>query len=331
MKPGRDPLTLAALQRRFNDEAKCLAFLERARWPRGPECPACGVVGHASRITTRPGEFTCLSCKRRFSVTAGTPMHKTHLPICTWIIATYLLATSSKGISSLKLASLLGLQYRTTWHLTHRIRAMMDEAPDLMRGIVELDETYMGGKPRARNRPAQPAPIPLFEPEPPPPPRKGKKRRKAGRGTEKPMAFTIVQRGGKARLIPVLSHSIAEFWPLVRDQVHPSAVLATDELPAYVSIGALYGGHIRVNRLASEFAGDDIRTGLGAQVNTAESVHSMFKRAIVGVWHQISGKHMGRYLHEGEFRWNHRGSFEGRLGKLFGSSAGPLPLKELLA
>jgi len=95
----RDPLRLAALHRRFND-------------------------------TTRPGEFTCLSCKRRFSVTAGTPMHRTHLPICTWIIATYLIATSSKGISSFKLSSLLGLQYRTMWHLTHRIRAMMGDAPE---------------------------------------------------------------------------------------------------------------------------------------------------------------------------------------------------------
>jgi len=177
MKPGRDPLTLSELQRRFSDEKKCLAFLERARWPRGPVCPACGTIGHASRITTRPGEFTCLSCKRRFSVTAGTPMHKTHLPICTWLIATYLLATSSKGISSLKLAGWLGLQYRTVWHLTHRIRAMMDDAPELMRGIVELDETYMGGRPRRRNRPQPPAPIPLFEkeepPKPPAKPRKG--------------------------------------------------------------------------------------------------------------------------------------------------------------
>src|SRR5215813_4045329 len=100
---------------------------------------------------------------RRFSVTAGTPMHKTHLPLCTWIIAAYLLTAGSKGISSLKLASLLGLQYRTTWHLTHRIRAMMESDPELLRGIVELDETYIGGKPRKRNRPMPPAPIPLFE------------------------------------------------------------------------------------------------------------------------------------------------------------------------
>jgi transposase-like protein len=333
MKPGRDPLTLAELQRRFSDEAKCLAFLERARWPHGPECPACGVVGHASRITTRPGEFTCLSCMRRFSVTAGTPMHRTHLPMCTWIIAAYLLATSSKGISSLKLASLLGLQYRTTWHLTHRIRAMMDDAPDLLRGIVEIDETYMGGKVRRKNKPEPLAPIPLFEkPEPPPPPAPLKKgKRKTGRGTDKPMTFTIVERDGKARLVPVLTHSTAAFYPLVRDNVDPSAVIATDELPAYISIGRLQGGHITVNHSAGEYARDDEQTGLRAHVNTAESVHSMFKRAIIGVWHQISGKHLGRYLHEVEFRWNHRTAFEDRLGKLFHASAGPLPLKGLLA
>ncbi|MBO0738886.1 MAG: transposase [Alphaproteobacteria bacterium] len=101
-------MTLAERQRRFSNESECLAFLEHARWPQGPVCPACARVDRASRITTRPGDFTCLACKRRFSVAAGTPMHKTHLPICTWLIATYLLATSCKGISSLKLASLLG-------------------------------------------------------------------------------------------------------------------------------------------------------------------------------------------------------------------------------
>ena len=139
MKPGKDPLTLPALQKRFSDPATCLAFLEKARWPDGPVCPGCGVINHVSRITTLPGRFTCLDCGKRFSVTAGTPMHSTHLPICTWIIAMYLIATSSKGISSLKLASLLGLQYRTTWHLTHRIRAIMDSDPALLKGIVELD------------------------------------------------------------------------------------------------------------------------------------------------------------------------------------------------
>jgi transposase-like protein len=331
LRPGKDPLTLAALRERFNDESKCLAFLEHARWPHGPVCPACGVIDNASRITTRPGEFTCLSCKRRFSVTAGTPMHGTHLPIATWIIAAYLIASSSKGISSLKLASLLGLQYRTTWHLTHRIRAMMDSNPDLLRGIVELDETYMGGKPRRTNRPEPPAPIPLLEEPKPEPEPKPSKRRRAGRGTDKPLAFTAVARGGEVRLTPILSHGTINLIAPVRRWVDRSATLATDELPAYLAIGRQHVDHIRVNHSADEYARWDRRTGLRAHVNTAESVHALFKRAIVGVFHSISGKHMGRYLREVEFHWNNRGSFEGRLNKLFTTTAGPLPLKALFA
>jgi transposase-like protein len=333
MRPGKDPLTLAALQKRFSDPATCLAFLEKARWPAGPVCPACGVVDHASRITSLPGRFTCLDCGRRFSVTAGTPMHSTHLPIATWIIAMYLMVSSSKGISSLKLASLLGLQYRTTWHLTHRIRAMMDGYPTLLKGIVELDETYMGGKPRASNKPQPPAPIPLFEGPKAEKPAKvdGRRKRKAGRGTDKPMAFTAVARGGFLRFSSVLSHATRDFRPLVHAQVDPTAIIATDELPAYLAIGRQQGGHIRVNHSAGEFVRRDERTGLKAHVNTAESVHAMFKRAIIGVWHQISGKHMHRYLGEIEFRWNRRGAFESRLGTLFGTKSGPLPLKALFA
>jgi transposase-like protein len=335
MKPGKDPLTLAALQKRFSDPAVSLAFLEKARWPDGPVCPGCGVINHASRITTLPGRFTCLDCGKRFSVTAGTPMHSTHLPISTWIIAMYLIASSSKGISSLKLASLLGLQYRTTWHLTHRIRAMMDSDPALLKGIVELDETYMGARrPRHDNKPQPPAPIPLFdEPKPEEPAKKvdGRRKRKAGRGTDKPMAFTAVALSGLLRFSRVASHGTRDFRPLVHAQVDPTAIIATDELPAYLAIGRQQAGHIRVNHSAGEFVRIDERTGLKAHCNTAESVHAMFKRALIGVWHQIGEKHMQRYLGEIEFRWNRRGPFESRLVTLFGTKSGPLPLKALFA
>ena len=331
MKPGRDPLTLAELQRRFSDEAECRALLERARWPNGPVCPRCGSIDHASRITTRPGDFTCLDCERRFSVTAGTPMDHTHLPICTWIIAAYLLTTSSKGISSLKLASLLGLQYRTTWHLARRIRAMMADAPDLLRGLVELDETYIGGKGRKRNRPQPLAPVPLFEQPEPPKPQKPAKRRRRGRGPDKTMAFTAVERGGKARMSVLATHSTEAIARFVFDWVARSAIISTDELPAYLGIGRMQAGHIRVNHSAEEFARDDARTGLRAHVNTAESLHALLKRAIVGVWHWISDKHLGRYLAETAFHWNNRGAFEGRLTAVFGAQHGPVRLKALLA
>jgi len=269
---------------------------------------------------------------RRFSVTAGTPMHKTHLPLCTWIIASYLLTTSSKGISSLKLASLLGLQYRTTWHLAHRIRAMMADAPELLRGLVELDETFIGGKPRRTNRPQPPAPIPLFERDPPKPKEpKARAKRKRGRGGGKTMAFTAVERGGKARMAPLVTHSTERIAEFVFHWVERSAIISTDELPAYLGIGRMQAGHIRVNHSAEEFARDDERTGLRAHVNTAESLHAILKRAIMGVWHWISDKHLGRYLSETVFHWNRRDAFEGRLISLSGTGHGPLPLKELLA
>lgn len=284
MKSGRDPLTLAALHRRFDTEEKALAWLEKARWPEGPVCPACGSINRASRITTLPGRFTCLDCKRRFSVTAGTPMHKTHLPLTTWIIAAYLLAASSKGISSLRLSGMLGLQYRTTWHLTHRLRAMMTEEPALLRGIVELDETFVGGGQRPASKPTKPAPAPLLgDDEQEPPARGGGKKRRKGRGGGKAMAFTMVERGGHLVARPLASHGTADFWPSVRDAVARDAIIATDELPAYRAIGAMQAGHLRVNHSAGEYASTDAATGLRAHVNTAESVHSGFKRAIIGV------------------------------------------------
>jgi len=255
MKPGRDPLTLAELQRRFSDEEKCLAFLERARWPEGKVCPNCGAVDHASRLTTRPGEFTCLDCMRRFSVTADTPMHKTHLPISTWIIAAYLLTTGSKGISSLKLASLLGLQYRTTWHLTHQIRAMMLEAPDLLRGLVELDEISIGGRRRRSNRSRPPAPIALLERSEPPKPKtkaKTKAKRKRGRGGGKTMTFDCRRARRQGAHGPDRSPSSSSIG--LRSQ--PMTFLDIQELVACKL------GHIQVNHSAE--ARDDQRTGLRA-------------------------------------------------------------------
>jgi hypothetical protein len=174
--------------------------------------------------------------------------------------------------------------------------------------------------------------MPLFdEPEPPKPEPKRRDRRRRGRGGGKPMAFTAVERGGRSRMTPLASHSIENIAPIVRRWLDRAAIIATDELPAYLAVGRTQAGHIRVNHSADEFARDDLRTGLRAHVNTAESLHALLKRAIIGVWHWISEKHLARYLAETMFHWNHRGAFENRLYSLFRSGHGPLPLKTLLA
>src|SRR5215472_17328986 len=152
-----------------------------------------------------------------------------------------------------------------------------------------------------------------------------------GRGGGHTMAFTAAQRGGKARMAPLPSHSTEEIAVFIRHWVDSHAVISTDELPAYLAIGRAQAGHIRVNHSAEEFARTDERTGLRAHVNTAENLHASLKRTIMGVWHQISDKHLGRYLSETVFHWNRRDAFEGRLMSLFGTVHGPLPLKELIS
>lgn len=145
-------MTLKEFHRRFPEEATARAWFERARWPDGPECPRCGQVGQAWWIATKR-VWECKGCRGQFTVTAGTPMHRTHLPLLTWLQAMWLISASSKGISALKLAEWLGVAYQTAWHLGHRIRAMMAEDSPMLRGIVELDEMFGGAPPRRRAKP----------------------------------------------------------------------------------------------------------------------------------------------------------------------------------
>jgi hypothetical protein len=244
-----------------------------------------------SRISTRPGQFTCLDCRHRYSVTSGTALHNTKLPLRTWLIAMYLIATSSKGISALKLSEWLGVSYKTAWHLGHRIRAMMASEPTLLRGVVELDETYVGGKPRKVHRER------LL-------PKDQRPKRKQGRATDKACVFVAVQRGGRVvpRLVP--SHTKGALGGAVRASVHTDAILVTDELPAYTGVGREYAGHHRVGHSDDEFARTD--GDLRVHVNTAESFNAMLKRGIVGVFHYVSTKHLHRYAAETAFRWNER-------------------------
>ena len=145
-------MKLLTFMRRYPTEAAARRWYKEARWPDGPVCPRCGVMHRSSSLSTRPGQFTCLDCRHRYSITSGTALHNTKLPLRTWLIAMYLVSASSKGISAMKLSQWLGVSYKTAWHLGHRIRSMMVSEPTLLRGVVELDETYVGGKPRRAHR-----------------------------------------------------------------------------------------------------------------------------------------------------------------------------------
>ncbi|GLC28217.1 IS1595 family transposase [Roseisolibacter agri] len=314
-------MAITTILRRFPTEQAAINWMEQQRWPEGPVCPSCGVLNEVCRLRTRPGRYTCLACRHQFSITSGTALHRTRLPMRTWLLAMYLIATSSKGVSALKLAAWLGVGYRTAWHVGYRIRQMMaaSGAPaGLLRGVVELDETYVGGRPRRvhgeRTLPAEERP-----------------RRRMGRSTAKPCVFVAVERAGRVvtQLVPI--HSAGALGGAVRGTVAPDATLMTDELPAYVGVGREYAGHHRVRHSADEYARTCEATGLRVHVNTAESWNATLKRAIIGVFHRVSRKHLPRYAAESAFRWNERLPALDRLAALLRADAAPLPYAALVA
>jgi transposase-like protein len=207
-------MQLRSFMRKFATDEACRAHLESVRWPDGPICDRCGSINNAIPVEGRDGFWRCRDCGKQFSVTAGTPMHGTHLPLDVWYLGMYLILASSKRISAVKLGEQLGVQYRTAWHLGHRIRALLasgEKAP--LEGLVEADESDIGGK--VANQPKS-APRP----------------RKRGRGTKKPMLFAAIERGGEARTLAVPSASGALFAPALWDWTGKGfAVLLTDELP----------------------------------------------------------------------------------------------------
>ena len=176
----------------FLDDDACWAHLEAVRWPNGPVCPHCGVIGNA-HFVGQAHYRRCNACQGKFKVTHGTPFEGTHLPMRTWFTALYLVAASSKGISSVKLGEHLGVGQKTAWFLGQRIRRMMEDKDGLLRGIVEVDETYLGGKKRAKGKASK---------------RDDDDDQLKGRsGSRKAMVTVATERGGRARAAKSRTHS----------------------------------------------------------------------------------------------------------------------------
>lgn len=286
-------LTLRAFNDLFPNEDAARAWFEHARWPDGPVCPVCGCVNHACWLRTIR-RWECTACRRQFSVTAGTPMHRTHLPLLTWAQAIYLIVASSKGISAVKLSEMLGVSYETAWHLGHRIRAMMAEQNMLLSGLVEIDETYAGAPPRKRAKPERED----DDHDPPPPNPKG-------RGTKRPLLLVAAQRGGAVVTKVIPTHGKAAVAEALSSVLDADAVAMTDGLPAYKHLGAART-HLSVNHSQREYARTDDATGHRVHVNRVESFNGFLGRAVVGVFHFVSPKHLGRYAGEAAFRWNRK-------------------------
>jgi transposase-like protein len=267
----------------YNNDNAAREHLERLYWPDGTYCPRCGVTG--DRITklhgksTRPGVYKCKDCRKPFSVTVGTIMERSHIPLHKWVLAAHLMASSKKGMSAKQLHRLLGTTYETAWFLFHRLRECgKDVTPPPLGGankIVEGDETYVGGK--AKNK--------AFGTEP-----------------KKHAVFALVERDGEVRSFHVAKVNAATLRPIIVKTASRKSHLMTDEARVYPSIGDEFAGHSTVNHSADEY----VSMGGFAHTNTVEGYFSVLKRAVYGTFHSISEAHLHRYLTEFDFRYNHR-------------------------
>lgn len=276
-------MTLNQFRNMFPDEGACRKYLEKVIWPSGRVCPHCGCLKSwlLKGDSTRPGLYECGACSGQFTVTTKTPLHSTKLPLQTWLLAMYFIINSSKGISSVFLAKWLGINQKSAWKIGHAIRAMMAmhaDAIGLLSGVVELDEKYLGGKPRFQHGVKHPR----------------------GKGTKKTCVHVAVSRKGSVRTGVISSDSYAVMAPHVKQVVAPAARVMTDQLHAYMALGQEFSSHESVNHGIREYARGE------AHVNTAESFNAILERAKQGVFHFVSRQHIPRYLSEVSFRWNNR-------------------------
>jgi transposase-like protein len=289
-----DDLTFSVLDDRFTDARAAAEYLESIRWPDGPVCPHCGESERKPYFLKNQKRrlWKCAACRKQFTVTVGTIFESSHIPLNKWLLAFYLLCSSKKGMSAHQLHRMLGVTYKSAWFMAHRIREAMTQPPfaERLRGTVEVDETYIGGKPRRANK-RQYKPLDPNQPDP--------RLSKTGRGTEKTPVVVLVQRDGMVYSERVANVTGATLKSVIRRHVDPSARIMTDAFKSYSGLGSEYASHFTVNHL-DEYVRGEVHT------NTAENFFSILKRGIDGVYHHVSEAHLPRYLAEFNFRYNNR-------------------------
>jgi transposase-like protein len=281
------------------DDDTAREIIAKLRWPNGPRCVQCGSVDGVYKVTsaagssTRKGLYACRDCRGQFTVTVGTIFEDSHIPLGKWLAAIHLMASSKKGVSAHQLHRTLGLTYKSAWFMAHRIRYAMTQEPlsGLLKleGIVEVDETYVGGK--LRN------PHVAVRRE-----NASSKRPNAGRSTQtKTPVLSLVQRGGNVRSQRMDRITGENIRQVLKENVDIKAArVMTDGFGAYISLKQHGYQHQTVNHAADEYVRGDVHT------NTVESYFAILKRGVTGVYHHWSRQHLHRYLAEFDRRYNER-------------------------
>lgn len=269
----------------FTDADKAREHLEATRWPHGPVCPHCGTVDQATGLkgkAHRPGVYQCNACREQFTVTVGTVFERSKVPLNKWLLATYLISSSKKGISAHQIGRTLGVTYKTAWFMMHRIREAMAPASSAPMGggggAVEVDETFIGKDPDAK--PSKMAIHTMCK------------------------VVSLVDRStGRAKSVVIDNLSTKAIWPILSANVSRDAILMTDEAKFYIPMGKEFAHHASVNHAKDEY----VRQGNPTiTTNTVEGFFGIFKRGMKGIYQHCGKQHLHRYLAEFDFRYSNR-------------------------
>jgi transposase-like protein len=286
----------------FHDEHKARKWLEAHLWADGPVCSRCGTVNNATALDTRPGLYQCneSACRKQFTVMTGTLFERSHIPLNKWLMAAFLICASKKGMSAHQMHRMLGVSYKSTWFMMHRIREAMHEGDSPFSQLggegktVEIDESFVGGLEKNKHR--------------------SKRKHKGTGGVGKEAVFALVERGGRVRSHHVPAVNTKTLRPILQAQVDGATFVITDEGGAMKHVGREFASHDSVNHSVGEYVRGDVHT------NTIEGYFSIMKRGINGVYHHVSQQHLKRYLAEFDFRYNERSALgvndSARTGKL---------------
>jgi transposase-like protein len=270
----------------FTDNDKAREWLEARIWATGRPCPHCGIIDRSTLLrgkAHRPGLYQCLDCREQFTVTVGTVFERSKIPLSKWLAALFLMVASKKGVSAHQVHRMLGISYKSTWFMMHRLREAMRDG-DLSPmggagGVVEVDETYIGRKDG-------------FEV-------------KQG-AWHKNTILTLVERDGRARSFHVDNATKENIVPIIRENIARESHIMTDEASRYSKIGSEFAKHDVVDHSRKEYGYTDRETGAKINTNTIEGYYSIFKRGMKGVYQHCGEKHLHRYLAEFDFRYSNR-------------------------
>ncbi|HTW61971.1 MAG TPA: IS1595 family transposase [Terracidiphilus sp.] len=277
-------IMLEAMRNAAVDEAKAVMFLENQRWGNEPHCPNCGAADVYRMMSgeqrNKDYRWRCKGCKRMYSVRTKSVLEETRLPLRVWVYAIWKAASSKKGISALQLSREMEITHKSALFVLRRLRhGLQEESETKLTGTVEVDEVYIGGRPRYRRTGI------------------------TGRGTEKTPVLGMVQRGGDVRFHMMERLTMDRIASALAVNADQTCRVITDEYGIYKTPGKYFaGGHETVAHSHEEF----VRPGTDVHTNTIEGVFSLLQRGVMGTFHSVSRKHLPNYLNEFQFRWNTR-------------------------